>query len=62
MVSLSISAKSTLAPTYKPTLALATKVIGEVTNVLPGESPAAIAAMCSPAVPLDTATAYFDPT
>ena len=50
------------SPTYKPTLALATKVIGEVTNVLPGPSSAAIAAMCSPAEPLDTATAYFDPT
>lgn len=36
--------------------------MGEVINDIPGPTPAAIAARCNPALPLETATAYLAPT
>ena len=58
----SISQKTGFAPTYKMVLPEATNVNGEVMTSSPAFIPAAMSERCSPAVPLDTAHAYFTPS
>ena len=49
-------------PQNKEEFAVETKVMGEVSKVFPFFIFEAIAAKCNPAVQLETATAYLDPT
>ena len=58
----SMSANSTAAPWYRAQLALATKDSDDVTARSSGPTPAAAAAPCRPAVPLENATAKRAPT
>ena len=56
-VARSMSTNTGVAPTYTAALALAANDSGEVATTSPGPSPAANAAACNAAVPLEKATA-----
>ena len=57
-----MSANTGIPPQYKMQLADAAKVIGVVITSSPGRISAAEQAACKAAVPLETATAYLQPT
>ena len=61
-VSGSMSAKRAVAPRYSAQFVEAANVIGEPMTSSPGPTPAANAAPCRAAVPLEKATQCFAPT